>query len=93
MQARFDFYEQVRISTDDARTRHLNGRNGVVLGRTETTDGYSWYYTVAIDGDPEGWCFFERELEATGRQFKREDFYDGSSIVVKVDETGRGYID
>jgi hypothetical protein len=92
-QPRFDFYEQVRISTTDVGKTHLNGRCGVVLGRTETERGDSWYYAVDVDEEVEGWCFYEQELEATGRRFAREDFYDGTSIRVHVDEHGRGEID
>ncbi len=62
------------------------------MGRTETEGGDTWYYAVDVDEEVEGWCFYEHELEATGRQFAREDFYDGSSIRVNVDELGRGKI-
>jgi hypothetical protein len=88
----FEFYEQVRISTTDMRKSHLNGKCGVVMGRTVTEEGDSWYYAVDIDGQAEGWCFYEGELEATGRRFTREDFYDGSSVRVTVDKNGRGSI-
>jgi hypothetical protein len=76
LQPRFDFYEQVRISTADVGKTHLNGRCGVVLGRTETERGDSWYYAVDVDEEVEVWCFYEQELEATGRRFAREDFYE-----------------
>jgi len=89
---RFDFYEEVRINTSDADKSHMNGLLAVVVGRTETEDRTSWYYAVDLQSQKKGWCFFERELEPTGRRFRREDFYDGSSIRVRVDEKGHGHI-
>lgn len=89
---RFDYYQEVQIrSMDDAKV-HLNGRTGVVLGRTATADEDSWYYTVDVNGAEQSWCFFESELESTGRRFRREDFYDGTSKRVQVDKHGRGRI-
>ena len=93
MDARFDLYEHVRISSPESSHSDLAGRYGVVLGRTETSEGDSWYYTIIVDGEAEAWCLFEWELEATGRQFARGDFYDGSSLRVKVDESSKGFID
>jgi hypothetical protein len=93
MHPKFAFYEQVRISATEAPKAHLNGRCGVVVGRTETEERDSWYYAVELNGEAEAWCFFERELEATGQRFRRADFYDGSSVRVKVDNDGCGYID
>ncbi len=93
MDAQFEFYEQVRISGAKDSKSHLNGRFGVVVGRTETEGSDSWYYAVDVDGEVECWCCFEGELEATGVRFTRSDFYDGSSIGVNVDEKGRGSVD
>jgi Immunity protein 31 len=88
----FDYYEEVRIKSLDPEKAHLNGRVGVVLGRTETEDKSSWYYAINLHSEEQGWCFFETELEPTGNKFRREDFYDGTSIRVQVDERGKGRI-
>ncbi len=73
---RFDFYEEVRILTRDPLKLTLNGELGVVLGRTETDDHQSWYYAIDVASQAKVWCFFETELEPTGRKFKREDYYE-----------------
>jgi hypothetical protein len=90
--ARFDIYEEVRIQTSDPAKSRFNSELAVIVGRTETEDGTSWYYTVDFLSTKRGWCFYENELESTGRKYRREDFYDGSSVRVRVDEEGRGSI-
>ena len=89
---RFDYYEDVRIQSQDREKSHMNGRVGVVLGRTQTEDKSSWYYAIDLYGDEQSWCFFEIELESTGNKFRREDFFDGTSTRVHVDERGKGRI-
>ena len=93
MEPQFEYYEQVRISSPDENHSQLVGRFGVILGRTQTAEDDCWYYTLTVDGEAECWCFFERQLEATGMFFTRDDFYDGSSIKVRVDEAARGFVD
>lgn len=85
----FDFYEEVRIKSLDQAKSHLNGQIGVILGRTPRNDASSHSYGVALNNGKEAWCFFEDELESTGRIFRREDFYDGTVVKVHVDEHGR----
>jgi hypothetical protein len=89
---RFQFYEEVRVQTSDPLKSHVNGALGAVVGRTETEDNTSWYYAVDLHQISEGWCFYENELESTGRIFNREDYYDGTSIRVQVDQQGLGKI-
>jgi len=89
---RFAYYEKVRVRTTDPAKAHLNGEVGAVLGRTDTQDKTSWYYAVSLYTQQRSWCFFEHELEPTGEHAKREDFYDGTSMRVRVDEHGRGTI-
>ena len=88
----FDFYDEVRICTQDPAKSHMNTCLAIVVGRTETEDRKSWYYAVDFPLQGHGWCFFEYELEATGRKFTRDDLYDGSSVRVQVDPKGRGRI-
>jgi hypothetical protein len=63
-----------------------------VLGRAQDESG-NWGYAVFIYAANEVWNFREDELEPTGKMDKRENFYDGSSIGVRVDpDTGEGYL-
>jgi len=89
---RFAFYEKVRVQTSDPSKAHLNGELGAIVGMTETEDKTSWYYAVDVYSQRHGWCFYEHELEPTGEYARREDFFDGTSVRVRVDERGRGTI-
>lgn len=88
---RYEFYEKVRVTSQAGDKVKVNGQIGAVLGRVQMADR-NWYYTVHIYSTDTSWCFFEHELSPTGEQASREDFYDGSSVRVKVDEQGRGSI-
>jgi hypothetical protein len=91
--AKFDFFEEVRVRNAEPPQEHLIGYVGVVLGRTATDDESTWYYGVTIPVDSQTVsCFFESQLESTGRKYRREDFYDGTSVRVRVDEHGAGSI-
>ena len=90
---KFGFYEMVKVQTPDPKKSHLNGEIGAVLGRTDTEDHPDPYlYGVSIDSLGRVWAFFESELEPTGQWARREDYYDGSSVRVQVDERGRGTV-
>jgi hypothetical protein len=88
---RFGFYEKVCVDSQATEKAKVNGLIGAVLGRVQTENG-TWYYTVYIYSTETSWCFFEHELSPTGEQASRADFYDGSSVIVRVDEEGRGSI-
>jgi hypothetical protein len=87
----YEFYEKVRVASQACDKAKVNAQTGAVLGRVQTEDG-TWYYTVYIYSTKTSWCFFEHELSPTGEKASREDFYDGSSVRVTVDEQGRGSI-
>ena len=54
-------------------------------GEGENTDA------VSLFDSHEAWSLREGDLVATGRFMRREDFYDGTSVRVRVDpETGEG---
>jgi Immunity protein 31 len=91
MGPRFEFFEKVRVHSTARENACVTGQIGAILGRVETEDA-SWYYTVHIYSTQTSWCFFENELLATGDHARREDFYDGWSIRVNVDEDGSGTI-
>jgi len=88
---KYGFYEKVRVDSQASEKASVNGQIGAVLGRVQTENGI-WYYTIYIYVTETSWCFFEHELSPTGEQASREDFYDGSSVRVRVDDEGRGNI-
>jgi hypothetical protein len=59
------------------------------MSKGDGPDG-SWGYAVSIDDIC--WDIREEWLESTGRKMRREDFYTGESIRVRVTEDGRGEI-
>lgn len=90
---KFNFYEKVRVKTLDLAKFHLNGEIGVVLGRTETEEHPEpFLYGVSINSVGQVWSLFESELESTGEWASPEEYYDGSSVRVQVDEHGLGSI-
>ena len=80
----FSFYERVHVRTNDGSLL-----TGSIMGRCENDD-QKWHYSVKLDGKPTSSMFPEDELESTGVIDSREDFYDGSSVRVIVDEGGEG---
>ena len=80
----FAFYEKVCVQSDDG-SRLI----GYVMGRCQD-DELSWHYAVQIVGSPTCCMYRENELKSTGEIGCREDFYDGSSIRVTVNEEGEG---
>jgi hypothetical protein len=89
--ARYAFYEKVRVDSRASEKAKVNGQIGAVLGRVQMENG-AWYYTVYVYSTETSWCFFEHELLPTGEQASRDDFFDGSSVRVHVDEEGKGSI-
>jgi hypothetical protein len=102
MKKKFDFYEIVRIAPQngtldltglDARKfdyQTLVGSEGPIVAMSR--DKKAWYCLVKLSnkiGDE--YLIRENDLEATGKKAKREDFYTGESIRVRVDpKTGEG---
>lgn len=90
MQPKYQFYEIVRVTTQLPKLNKIAGMEGAILGRSEESIG-NWGYAVYIYSLQETWDVPENALEATGRMDRRETFYDGASISVRVDpETGEG---
>jgi Immunity protein 31 len=81
MTAKFQFYEVVRILEGQGVRPYLVGCEGVVVGRAGNEDG-EWSYAIAIPSTEFTWSFDEKNLTATGKFRKREDFYSGISIKV-----------
>ena len=84
--AKFQFYERVVVLRD---APEIFGKIGSVLGRAQADDG-TWLYAVFVAGPNEAWDVAESDLESTGIVDKREDFYSGQSVRVRVGKSGRG---
>ena len=91
LKPRFQFYEIVRVASSDPELTEIHGERGAILGVSENDNG-TFGYAVFIYRDEICWDLAEGELEATGEFSRREEFYDGTSIRVRVDEQGRGWI-
>lgn len=79
LMSKFEFYSEVRVLPNaETESSGIADHIGVVMGISEDPAGAS--YAVSIDGVTN--MVKEANLEATGRIFSREDFYDGSSIAV-----------
>lgn len=87
---RFAFYQEVRLARPAPPNHAFRGLAGVIIGRSDEP-GQTVGYALAIPGHEQIVCCEADELEATGRQFRREDFYDDRQrIRVRVDAGGRG---
>jgi len=80
---KIDFYEEVRI-IHDIEDSELRGKIGVVTGICEE-NGTVYGYSVRFSDLPHSYSFSVNEVIPTGRKFKREDFYDGTSISISKD--------
>ena len=88
----YTFYQEVRIARPSPDNIPYAGRLGVVIGRSEEP-GEPVGYGLTLDGEEQIVSCDEAELEPTGRQFRREDFYDDARrIRVRVDKEGRGHL-
>lgn len=86
----FAFYQEVRLARPAPPNRALRGLVGVIIGMSDEPD-QTVGYALAIPGHEQVVCCEADELDATGRQFRREDFYDDRQrLRVRVDTQGRG---
>ena len=86
---KFQFYEYVRVVSEDPELAEIDGERGAVLGRSEDEDG-GYGYAVLIKRDSLCWSVDEADLQTTGEFGTRADFYGDGSIRVRVDGNGRG---
>jgi hypothetical protein len=86
-----EFFAEVKIHSNDAALSELDGAIGVVLGRSQNEETGAWGYAVYIEGHDDVWDVPSEALQPTGRMRSREDFYDGTSLKVRVDpRSGEG---
>ena len=93
MEPKFKYFEHVIIkNSPNTIKNNIQEEEGIVLGIAQDDDG-KWGYGVYINKMGEVWDINENEMESTGKYSKREDFYSGDSIQVRVDpKTGEGFI-
>lgn len=92
MDAKFQFYEIVRVAVAPENHAHVYDMEGAILGRAQDDNG-AWTYAVHLYDLGSVWNFKEEMLQPTGRMDKRETFYSGEHIKVIVDpETHEGKI-
>ncbi len=90
--AKFDFYEKVIINSENPNLKKINGELCAVIGKVFWTEKNKWLYSIHLYNSDEGWDVSEEDLVSTGEFDKRESFYSGESIRVKVNEKGEGEI-
>ena len=83
-QPKLEFFEKVRISTQNPEKTSIDGGLGAVLGRAQNESG-SWVYSVHVYAAGESWFLEEGELQSTGEFDDAGNFYDGSNIRVPAD--------
>lgn len=88
---KFDFFEKVVVASPRPQNARVREKLGAVLGRSRSDEGV-WGYTVSLYEENESWDFLEDELRSTGEFDRKETFYSGDSVRVRVDEEGRGRI-
>ena len=89
--AKFHFDEIVKIQTSDIRKKHLNGKRGVIKGKS-CNEQSDWSYAVTLFEFQKVYSFDEIELQSTG-EFAPKDLYDAADrITVIVDKDGKGEI-
>jgi hypothetical protein len=89
--SKFDFYEEVKITSTLPSKQEVSGEVSAVLGKAQNDNG-DWSYAVWVYRDSICWSMDEHELESTGEFDKEETFYSGNSVRVRVDEHVRGTI-
>src|SRR3990167_1407905 len=92
MKNKFDFYEVVIIASTKPNLHKINGTKGVILGMAQNEKTGRWGYAISMYTD-NGLCWhiMEEDLISTGEKAKKEDFYTGESVKIRVDlETGEG---
>jgi len=90
-QSPFIFYEKVVVESKDPKKSKINGKLAAIMGMSQSDDG-EWGYAIHVYGEDEGWDAMSHELRPTGEFDRRETFYSGESIQVRVDKQGRGHI-
>ena len=89
----FKPYECVRVSETYFR-KEIAGKVGAILGFSKDRKSGMPIYGVMLDDLGECWSIEHYYLSSEGYIRKKDEFYDGTFVKVKVDpKTGEGYLD
>ena len=98
MESKFNFYEIVKVVSLKATLRKVNGKVGVITGKSQSEEDpavFAYAVTILSEGGlpNDGWFIFEEDLQPTGKKADPKDFLTGESMKVEVDpNTGHGRI-
>lgn len=87
---RFAFYQEVRLAHPLPENIEWRDAAGVIVGVGDAP-GQPVLYGLLMPGHDHLVSCHETELAPTGRQFRRDDFYDDTQAIrVRVTNDGRG---
>jgi hypothetical protein len=94
MTNKFDFYEIVKIISDDPKHHDINGKLGAIRGMVQNEVTHEWIYGISIyESDGLIRRVYEKYLRSTGNKADPKEFMTDDSIKVQVDPpTGKGYV-
>ena len=95
MKSKFDFYEVVRIHSNDIKHQQFNGHLGIIRGKVQNEKTGKWIYGVSIhEKNYESiHRFYECHLQKTGQKTNPKDYESGEVVKIRVDpKTGEGEI-
>jgi hypothetical protein len=92
----FQLFEQVRITSSEAKDTDLIGEKGAIAGTVQDRASGQWWYAVWLYRQAVTYYVGERQLTSLGQidhVMEREaQFSNGPSIRVRVDAEGNGYL-
>lgn len=89
MEAKFKFYELVKMISKSPRLKKVWEKTGIVLGRSQDEKG-NWYYAVSFEGIT--WSLSETDIESTGKMSSEKEIYSGKSVSVIITSDSEGKI-
>jgi hypothetical protein len=87
---KFEFYEKMRVISDDPEAAEVRGELGVIMAQSD--EGEPYEYAVFIYRDEICRDLDEDEIESAGEFDSRENLYDSGSFRVSVDKDGHGTV-
>ncbi len=94
MKSKFQFYDVVKIISENPKHVSLKGKLAVIRGKVKNEETGVWSYGVSLY-KKESFItrFYEEELEFVKKRADPRDFHTSESIKIRVDpETGEGEI-
>lgn len=90
MGSKFDFYEIVKVVSDNPNIKVINGLEGVIVGKEYDEGTSRWSYGVKISAE-NGlvWRIYEEELSSLGKIADAKELYTSKTIRVAMDPITR----